>query len=166
MKITFYLIWVFWHRHSKSRSPTRMLGFDTFSLLIHCKRKMETLLISSSIYETFQPFNIVLCCCGFWFSGKHNASLKSIKSFLSVLYSLYYFTFFVLKAIWGEQEPKMVDSFLMKHGRHYLFLSELLFLPIIIWSNFYNRQRINECLQLIDRYDTVCQVILLCTLSC
>lgn len=124
---------------------------------------MENFFTSSTIYRTFSPFSILLCCCGFWYNGiitesKHNASLESIKILLSMLYSLFFFSLFIVNGLLGQQEPEWMASCLMKHGWHTLFLMELLFLPAFIWSNFYHRREIDECLQQIDRYDALCQV--------
>lgn len=137
-----------------------MLTLNAFQLfIVQRKRKMENFFFSSTIYETFSPFKVMLCFCGFWYSGKRNASLERVKIVLSVLYSLFFVTFFVMNVKWGEQEPKTIDSILLKHGWHKLYLIELVFLPIIIWSNFHHRRGISECLQLIDQYDVMCQVM-------
>lgn len=125
--------------------------------------KTGKLFTSSTIYETFSSFNIVLCFCGFWYNGittknKHNPSLESIKILLSILYSLCFLALFVMNVLSGEQEPESQTSILLRHGSHKMYLIELLFLPIIIWSNFYHHIRICDCLQLIDRYDRICQV--------
>jgi hypothetical protein len=118
---------------------------------------------SSNIYETFSPFNILLCACGFWHNGvkaegKHNASVGSIKVLLSVMFSLFFLTLLIWNVYWGEQEPEHINSTLLKHGSHKLYFIELLLLQVIIWSNFRNRREIFQCLQLIDRYDVLCQV--------
>lgn len=126
------------------------------------KRKMKNFFTSSTIYRTFSPFSILLCCCGFWYNGiitksKHNATLENFKILLSMLYSLFFLSLFVISALQGQQEPDSMP-FLLKHGWHKLYLIEHLFLPTIIWSNFYHRRQIDECLQLIDQYDALCQV--------
>lgn len=136
-----------------------MLTFNAFPLFtLQWKRKMENLFSSSTVYETFSPFNMMLCFSGFWYTGKLNASLDGTKMILSVLYSVLFVTFAIMNALWGEQEPTSADSFLLKGGWHNLFLSEFFFLPIMIWSNFHHRRRINDCLVLIEQYDVVCQV--------
>lgn len=125
---------------------------------------MEKFFKSSTIYETISPFNRMLCFCGFWYSGgrrtkgEHKASVDVIKFFMSLLYSLFFVTLFVMNVLWGQKEPESVQSFLLKHGWYKLFLSKLIILPIIIWNNFYHRKMIDECLQLIHQYDVACQV--------
>lgn len=123
---------------------------------------MRNLFRSSTIYETFSPFNAVLCFCGFWYNGNNAkskcASLEGIKILFSVLYSLLFLALFGLNVLWGEQLPKAVGSPVLKNGWHKMCLSELLFLFIILWSNYRHRREINECLILIDQYDVTCQV--------
>lgn len=124
---------------------------------------MEKFFESSTIYETFSPFNKMLCFCGFFYNGcstkgKHKASVAIVKMVLSLLYSLLFATLFVMNVLWGQKEPESVQSFLLKHGWYKLFLSELIALPIIIWNNFYHRKMIDRCLQLIHQYDVACQV--------
>lgn len=150
--------------HSVNKRPTITLTFTALRFSHrNGKKKMKKLFSSSTIHETFAPFRISLCSCGFWYNGvitknKHNALVESTKILLSMFYSLFFVALFILNVRWGEQEPATIDSFLIKHGWHKLYLIELLFLPIIIWSNFYHRREICECLQLIARYDVVCQV--------
>lgn len=124
---------------------------------------MGNFFTSSTIYKTFFPFSILLCFCGFWYNGiiterKHNASREAIKALLSVLHFLLFVALFVMNVLWGEREPESTESLLLKHGWHKLYLIEFLFLPIIMWSNFYHRTKLDECLRLIEHYDTVCQV--------
>lgn len=117
---------------------------------------------SSTIYETFFPFNAALCFCGFWYNGNNAkskcASLESFKILLSVLYSLLFVALFLMNVLWGVQMSAPSDGFLLKHGWNKLALMELLYLPIIIWSNYHHRRELDECLQLFDQYDVMCQV--------
>ena len=139
------------------------LTFYAFPLLTkHRKRKMRSLARGSTIYETFSPFNAVLCFCGFWYSCNNAKSkcaiLESIKILLSVLYSLLFCALFITNVMWGIQVTDSVDSVILKIGWHQMTLIQLLFLSIFIWSNYSNRRKINECLQLVDQYDVMCQV--------
>lgn len=124
---------------------------------------MENLLAASTIYETFLPFNVALCFCGFWFSGtkakvKHNATLDAIRILMSILFTVLFLVLLSWIVYWGEQEPKNTDSFLIKHGCHKLYMIELFFLVILIWSNYRHRDAVAECLHLIDQYDWMSQV--------
>lgn len=122
---------------------------------------MEKFTESSNIYETFSPFSQVLRCCGFWYNGsrsKQTATRSAIKVLLSVMYSLMFCWFCYRNIVSGPQEPQEMSSLLMKHGFHKLYSMELFFLPSFIWSNFYYRKELDECLQLLNRFDVICQV--------
>jgi hypothetical protein len=85
-------------------------------------------------------------------------TLDGIRILMSILFTLLFIALLCWVIYWGEQEPKITDSFLLKHGCHKLYLIELLLLVILIWNNYRNRDEMGECLQLIDRYDKMCQV--------
>jgi hypothetical protein len=117
----------------------------------------------TTIFETFTPFKVLLCLCGFLYNGgdassKSSTFSKIAKFTLSVFYSVLIVIFFFLNLIWGEQEPESSTSMLINHGWHKLHLFELLMLPVVMWNNFSNRDKIDECMKLFARYDFACQV--------
>lgn len=124
---------------------------------------MEIVRAASTTYETFFPFHVALCFCGFWFGGtkarvKHNALLEVGRLFMSTLFTVLFVAVLAWIMYWGEQEPKNTDSFLLKHGCHKTYVAEALFLVVLIWSSYRHRHAIGECLHLIDQYDRMSQV--------
>jgi hypothetical protein len=88
------------------------------------KRKVENVFASSSIYETFSPFSILLCFCGSWHNGrKHNVSLESIKILLSILYSLF-FAVYSFRMLYGANRSPNRQTLFSSNmaGTNYIWL--------------------------------------------
>lgn len=117
---------------------------------------------SSTIYETFKSFHIILNFCGFFHNGMNtkpdNVLLEMMKFALSVVYSFVFIILLTLNVLLGEQEPEKTKSFLLRHGSHKLYCIELIFLLLILWNNFYYRREIRMCLQVIDKFDVFYEV--------
>ena len=66
-----------------------------------------------------------------------------------------YLYMLVMNIIWGQQEPEVEKSLLIKHGWHKLYLFEMLLLPVVVVWNVSCRGSIVGCLRLMDQFDLI-----------
>jgi hypothetical protein len=97
---------------------------------------------SSTIYETFMPFNVLLNFCGFLYNGMNTtrqqqqqrrqnscATIEIIRITLSVIYTIIFILLFILNVMLGEQEPRSTTSFILRHSGHKVYLLKIFFIP-------------------------------------
>lgn len=118
---------------------------------------------AANIFEAFWPLYRALRFFGIYsFSiqqtnncNKYEVSVLLADIVSAVFWVCCYVFMFSKVLYWGEQEPDVETSLILKHGWHILNLSEMFFAAITVILNHRNRYWIFKSLKLMYQFDLV-----------